>query len=295
MNPTSSEFGHNFAEIFSEESRKERFYEVPLFRALIRALSSASKTIQVEELHGQRSQVLFSARPPWTRRVGRCELADVCIIWFRIGRLPEVRITFMQAKRSMRPHELCNSPISPPDQAFDGDSTQFHLLTTRPKIVGRFENFDPPAHVLSSALLPSVGSYCVFHRNGAGLAQFFYASADVVTADAPPKPGQIKIKTQFLGPIDSSRACVEQKWACCPMIFGSAVYSGRIGTPIQSDPITLGWVKSFIERAAANTLADNGQVSRSFLGGFEGIANNDRAEAPAKTILLIQGPTEQTD
>ena len=291
----SSHFGCDFAERFSEESAKVRFFEVPLFRALVRSLSSASNGVQVEELHGSRSQVLFSACPPWTRRVARCELADVCIVWFRLGRRPQVRITFMQAKRSMHSHALCESNPPVPKQEFAGDSTQFHLLTTRPKIVGRFQTFDPPAHLLSDALLPSVGSYCVFHRAPDGTKSFFYASADTLTANSPSSPGRITIESQFAVPVQQHGGFQERKWACCPMIFGAAIHAGHIGTPLDSDPIALGWVKSFVNRASSNAVGDDGRVSRAFLGAFDVVGNNDRAEAPARKILLIQTEPDQSD
>ncbi|MBX3745676.1 MAG: hypothetical protein KF833_10245 [Verrucomicrobiae bacterium] len=295
MSSRSDNFGFEFAERFSRESAKVRFFEVPLFRALVSSLSSVSNSVQVEELHGSRSQVLFSACPPWTRRIARCELADVCIIWFRLGRQPQVRITFMQAKRSNHSHALCEKSPPVPKQAFNGDSTQFHLLTTRPKIVGRFQTFDPPAHLLSNAVLPSVGSYCVFHRAPDGTKQFFYASAAILTADAPSSPGRITIETQFGVPVQHHGSYPERKWACCPMVFGSAIHSGQIGTPLESDRIALGWVSSFVSRAASTIVGDEGRVSRAFLGAFDVPGNNDRAEAPAKRILLIQTEPEQSD
>lgn len=295
MSIASYRFGVQFAIHFAGESAKLRFFEVPLFRALIRALSSASKSVQVEELHGSRSQVLFPACPPWTHRIARCELADVCIIWFRLGRRPQVRITFMQAKRSMRSHTLCEALPPIPIHAFEGDSTQFHLLTTRQRIVGRFQAFDPPAHLLSDAVLASVGSYCVFHRATNGAKGFFYASADTLTANAPSSPGRITINTKFGSPMERQGSHEERKWACCPTVFGAAIHAGLVGTPLDSDLVTLGWVKSFVSRAASNAVGDRGRVSRAFLGAFDVAGNNDRAEAPARRILLIQTEPNESD
>lgn len=295
MKTRSDLFGVKFAHRFSEESDKVRFFEVPLFRALVRSLASASNGVQVEELHGSRSQVLFSACPPWTRRVACCELADVCVVWFRLGKRPQVRITFMQAKRSTHSHALCEQNPPPAKQSFDGDSTQFHLLTTRPKIVGRFRTFDPPAYLLSDAILPSVGSYCVFHRAPDGTKSFFYASVDTLSANCPSSPGRIRIESRFAVPVQQHSGFQERKWACCPMVFGAAIHAGQIGTPLDPDPVALGWVKSFVSRAASNAVGDDGRVSRAFLGAFDVVGNNDRAEAPARKILLVQTESDETE
>src|SRR5690606_9087573 len=83
---------------FSRAEDGGSFREVRLFRALRKAILATAPHYPVEEFHGARSQVVFSACPPWTKTVARCELADLCIVWFRRRPKPSARVTFLQAK-----------------------------------------------------------------------------------------------------------------------------------------------------------------------------------------------------
>src|SRR4051794_31983656 len=104
MSQSSHEYGWTLSQNFAEKSKAARMDEVELFRALREALLATAPHFPVEEYHGAVSRVLFPACPPWTNEPARCELSDLCIIWFRKRPRPEARITFLQAKLSKAAH-----------------------------------------------------------------------------------------------------------------------------------------------------------------------------------------------
>lgn len=271
--------------------------EVRLFRCLRKAILSTAPQFPVEEFHGARSQVVFPASPPWTKSVARCELADLCIVWFRRHPQPRARITFLQAKRSDQSHTVCASGSSI-NECFGGDSTQWYLLNKRPLLVGRYRTFQPPPNLLKDAVLPSVASYCVFHETVPQEYSFFYASADAVTASPPSKPGRVLLTAKASAMAVRNGGLDEQKWACCPLIFGRALYSGTIGTPIDRQSVVSSEdaaLRSFVRHWLVSVLATAvqqqqiGPVIRSFIEMFDLVVPEQPTTAPARSILFIQG------
>jgi hypothetical protein len=290
-------FGLRLAQAFASKSKGRSFHEIKLFRALSSAIIATAPIFPVEEFHGSRSQVVFSSCLPWTKTVARCELSDLCIVWFRTRPRPEARITFLQAKRSPKLHTPCTAVSGSIHEVFRGDSTQWYLLHQRPPLLGRYSTFQPPPNLLSDALLPSVASYCVFHRQAGGSYGLFYVSADAVSAAPPIKAGE----TALTAAVSSASAVVhglcEQKWACCPVVFGTALYSGHIGTPIDhssglspaDDAIrtaTRNWIGSIF---GGTVREEVGPVIRAFLEVFDIATPEETTDPPSRSLIFIQG------
>jgi hypothetical protein len=299
--PQAEHFGELLRQEFSQAANGGSFREVRLFRAMQKAILATAPHYLVEEFHGARSQVVFPACPPWTKTVARCELADLCIVWFRRHPQPSARITFLQAKRSNSSYSLCGPPVVHVNACFGGDSTQWYLLNKRPLFVGRFQAFQPPANLLKDALLPSVASYCVFHEPNPQKYSFFYASADVITASTPSRPGHVQLTVNSSEVVVKNNGLEEQKWACCPLIFGHALYSGTIGTPIDHLSVVSREDEAFrssVRRWLASVLAaavrtqQIGPVIQAFIGMFDVAAPEEPTTAPARSILFIQGDAE---
>jgi hypothetical protein len=271
-----------------------------MFRALRTSLLNTAPCFPVEELHGSKSHVVFPACPPWTKPIARCELADFCIVWFRRTPQPCARIAFLQAKRSTSSHWPCIISSRTFKEHFRGDSTQWYLMHKRPKLHGRFSTFQPPSDLLKDAILPSVTSYCIFHGGGSGKYSFFYASADVIRAARPASsPGDVRMTAsrRVLKTATAGRA--EQKFACCPVTFGEALFDGRIGTPIdqisvlsERDGAWRSSVRTWLLSILATAVQEEriGPVVRSFLGMFEATAGPGRSTAlPARSMVFIRG------
>ena len=302
IHPRADDYGQLLRKEFERLSCGSTFREIRLFRALRKAILATAPHYPVEEFHGARSQVVFPACPPWTKSVARCELADLCIVWFRRRPQPCARITFLQAKRSLNSHSPCGgSNVGQINERFGGDSTQWYLLNKRPPLVGRFQTFRPPSNLLKDALLPSVGSFCVFHEPNPQQYSFFYASADVITASPPSMPGHIQLTASSSKMAMTNHGLEELKWACCPFIFGQALFSGLIGTPIdrisvvsREDDAYRTSVRSWLASVLALAVQKEqvGPVIQAFVGMFDMALPEESTTAPARSILFIRGDDE---
>src|SRR5450432_3830931 len=303
--PRSHQFGAALAIEFARRSRRKPLKEIPLFRALHSSIMAIAPRFPVEELHGNRSQVLFTATPPWTRRTGRCELSDLCVVWFRRKPQPEAKITFLQAKLSKSKHNLCQTFNGAISEDFIGDSTQWHLLHRRPWIVACYSTFNPPPNLLKDALLPSIGSFCVFHASSPRKYSFFYASADAVTCPRPATPGKVRLTATAAAGTAVSHGYTEQKWACCPLTFGVALFEGAIGTPIDYNGVisprddahrrgARAWLASCLAGAAVRQQAI-GPVVTAFLETFDLVAVTDEpSDMPGRAVIFIRGDDDET-
>ena len=71
-----------------------------------------------------------------------------------------IRISFLQAKSERK--IMKNQCIS--NQPFKANLEQWDLLAHRP-IINGVGSFDPPPNLLSSAILPSIGTFGFFYRH----------------------------------------------------------------------------------------------------------------------------------
>lgn len=291
-------FGNSLKQEFIKLSTGVGLYEVPLFQCLQKAILATAPRYRVEEFHGNRAQVVFPACPPWTKPKARCELSDLCIVWFRCKPHPLARITFLQAKRSLRRHSLCHPCSGGMNESFYGNSTQWYLLNKRPTLSGYSSNFNPPNALLKNALLPSVATFGIFYEVASNHYDFFYASADVVDSTTPKHPGCVRLKVSSPVHQTNIHGFDEQKHACCLQIFGAALYDGYIGTPIHWGQVaspsddewrraTRKWLSSVLVGAG-----NVGTVIKTFISTFDLQQTEGASAVPAKSLLFIQGDDE---
>lgn len=233
-------FAHGLSRRFAMESAKENFSEVAQFRALIRAFGGAGPQFHVEEYHGPKHQVIFNGQGAWGRSPARCELCDVLFIAYRIRPSLEIRITFLQAKRSKENHSTaCSSYPGKLDAInFKANLEQWDLLARRPPLLPH-PPFEAPPTLLSAALLPSIGSFGVFHRRGRGV-EFFYVSADHLKVVGSPSTKNGRLETDSAAvTIRKIGAHTEVVYCCCLPLFARELYSLRIGSPLEAASLGL--------------------------------------------------------
>ncbi|EJM81314.1 hypothetical protein PMI34_05219 [Pseudomonas sp. GM74] len=205
--------------------------EIALFRAFIRAFNALGPNAVAEEYHGNRYQVTFSAARGAGRTVPRCELCDVMIIHYPAGNPNAARVTFNQAKVTTN-ELICGSRASVPYN-FRANLEQWDLLSNRPSISAATATTHLPYDLLSSALLPSVGTFGVFYPQGSGF-DFAYFVADGLW---PLKNSENRTGTlQWGTPLQVVRKIGHYKEAtatCCMYTFGEALSMGLIGTPLH--------------------------------------------------------------
>lgn len=222
--------GSSLRNAFRTESMGARG-EIALFRAFIRAFNALGPNALAEEYHGNRYQVTFNATRGAGRSVPRCELCDVMIIHYPAGNPSAARVTFNQAKVTTNPLE-CHSRASVPYN-FRANLEQWDLLSNRPSISTATAKINLPNDLLSSALLPSVGTFGVFYPQGSGF-DFAYFVADGLRPlkNSANRSGTLQWKTPLrqvrkIGHYDEATA------TCCMYGFGRALELGLIGTPLQ--------------------------------------------------------------
>lgn len=235
-------FGVELEAAFRAEAKLSTFSEVQLFRALIRAFGKLRKTFHLEEYHGPKHQVLFNGKGAWGRTPARCELCDVLFVAYRTKPSIEVRLTFLQAKLSKEKHPtLCSSyPAKTDALDFKANLEQWDLLHRRPDILP-VPPFQAPSVLLQDTVLPSVGSFGVFHRTAPGHIDFFYASADSLSVVGTPTTKNGRLATDGKqSPTRKLNGHDETTFCCCLPLFGRSLYSMEIGTPVAITSATGG-------------------------------------------------------
>lgn len=232
-----STFAAELMDTFCILSRKANFSEVQQFRALISSFRKMSSSFYVEEYHGPKHQVYFNGIGSWGRSCARCELCDVLIVSYSIDGGFSGRLTFLQAKLSKERHALgCRIwPQSAPSPlSFKANLEQWDLLARRPDILPCVP-FEVPAEILRDAVVPSIGSFGVFHRPTRGKTDFFYISADALMPLGHPTRKYARLRLNCTSPMYRSFGpYVDINFCCCLWSFASELYSLRIGTPIDA-------------------------------------------------------------
>ena len=184
---TSVAFAHQFHAAFARESARSRLTEVELLRALMRAFASLKPHYYLEEFHGFKRQVYFDTSYSWQRPRARCELCDVLFVVYSTNGGLNARMTLLQAKLSLNSHRagLATNAGQIERQEFKANLEQWNLLSARRQVIAT-RIFDPPPDLLSGALLPSVGTFGVFHQSSSGVADLFYVSADCLAPSSTP-------------------------------------------------------------------------------------------------------------
>lgn len=199
--------------------------EIPLFQKMHKALVGLSGQFDIEEYHGTAHQVKFVGNGSYARTNARCELSDLMIVIFS-SVAKSARLTYLQAKseRATLP-SVCG-------RQFSANLEQWFLLEKRPTITG-VGKFNPPTDLLSSALLPSIGSFAFFYKDPAGDFQTYYAAANYLTL--PKSYTRRYGKLQANGPchVGTTATHPECFAACGNRSFAESIFRLEIGTPID--------------------------------------------------------------
>lgn len=166
--------GLAFAQSFATNSAGIGTGEIALFRAMQRSLVSIAlpPKLVVEEYHGANHQVTFTGSGTYSRTNARCELSDLLVIVYD-RRTKDARLTYIQAKSE---RSVGSSGRGIAGSALVANLEQWDLLARRPPIRG-VGGFQPPADLLASALLPSIGAFAFFLHGPAGVAVYYCAAS----------------------------------------------------------------------------------------------------------------------
>ena len=198
----SQDFASSLQSTFAVKSASAKFSEVQQFRALIKSFGALGGPFDVEEYHGPKHQVLFNGQGAWGRSPARCELCDVLVLAYSLSGGFRGRITFLQAKLSKDKHtNLCKGwPYVADVEEFKANLEQWDLLARRPDILP-VPPFKVHPRLLSQSLLPSVGSFGVFHKNALSTVDFFYSSADLLSVVGAPTTKRGKLPRSILSKV----------------------------------------------------------------------------------------------
>jgi hypothetical protein len=288
----TTSFANNFDTKFRSLTRGLAQNEIPLFRAMHSALVGLSGQFQIEEYHGTSNQVKFKGNGSFARTQARCELSDLMIITYSsISR--QIRLTYLQAKseRAVQ-HSVCGRP-------FSANLEQWFLLSMRPTILG-VGAFKPPADLLANALLPSVGSFAFFYKDGTGDFQTYYATANHLLPHATYSQRYGKLRAQGPCLVVNSSGYAECLAACGNTSFAKSLYSLEIGTPvhkaINQSQSTRDWIAANLRsqiQSARSTNKSSG-LAQELLNFLE---PNDMdalsGSFGAKNLIIIRSESEQ--
>lgn len=210
--------------------------EINLFRALCSTFNTLRNGILAEEYHGARSHVCFKAMRGAGRSPVRCELADLLLITYRINQATSIRLTWLQAKVTTASlHFGTLGKASKTGGSFSANLEQWDLLANRPTIWQATNAFVPPPDLLSSSILPSVGSFGVFYpsRGGFDMAYFVANMLSPLCNNASAN-GKLCFQSGSYNVIRKQSGYDEITSCCCLFGFGDAVEREFVGTPVAS-------------------------------------------------------------
>lgn len=290
MATTAKAFASAYDAEFKRLTARLGHHEVPLFQAMEKALVGVGNRFHVEEYHGFNHQVTFSGDGLHARLNARCELSDLMIIAYsRITK--EVRMTFLQAKSER------SIVVSGWGHSFKANLEQWFLLSRRPSIAGVGSRFSPPADLLSSALLSSVGSFAFFYKDPAGDFQTFYASAAHLFPAGRAVMRKGSLTTMCPPNCGASSGAIECVTANGNSDFGHALYGLEIGTPILAKAISNSartWLASVLRGVATIARSEDRPADLAFELA-EMIGPAERASTSyfgAKKLIIIRSDDE---
>jgi hypothetical protein len=294
----ADDFADLLSDSFQQEAAKATFSEVQLFRALIRAFASLPANFHAEEYHGPKHQVFFNGVGAWARTPARCELCDVVFLAYRTRPTFQARTTFLQAKLSKEKHPaLCSNYPHFADQIdFKANLEQWDLLARRPPILPA-PPFEAHPLLLQDAVLPSVGSFGVFHRTHHGKTDFYYSSADLLSVVGSPTTKAGRLATNSANPRQRTLSgYVETTYCCCFPLFAKALFSLELGTPVEPtapglNPSPLvGWLRDVLRRYL-QTEGRNSILAREVLdriGGVDQAAQDGPMALPSLVLIRAE-------
>ncbi len=200
-----------------------RIGEVVLFRNLINAFKNLRGTYRIKEIHGNRYQVMFNAKPRvpfyWISSTNACcELGDILFV-VTDGRI--VRLSVMQNKYDRKMTRFGDK--------FEAQVDQLYLLKVRPE----FSYNGRSSHMLENAWMPSIGNYGVF-RNTAHSYEMGYYSADCLsspTTMCPSPKSRRKIKLRLIRSHSRYHGDMQRNYCVGIKEFGDSLIRMEIGQP----------------------------------------------------------------
>jgi hypothetical protein len=138
--------------------------------------------------------------------------------------------------------------------------------------------FSPPPDLLSNALLPSVGSFAFFYKDGAGDFQTYYAAENHMS---PPATYSQKYgKLRAVGPcmVVNNAGHAECLAACGNASFAESLYRLEIGTPVHS--------------AIPQSLSTRNWLAANLRSQIQNASEIDRPSGLAQELLELLGPEE---
>lgn len=300
----ATKFALELQTAFIENSAKAAFAEIAQFRALMNSFASLQPSFPIEEFHGSRHQIYFDTSKPWLpRKRARCELCDLLVVAYSKVDGLQVKMTLLQAKLShSRYPQIGSAGLKGVDHlSFPANFEQWDLLANRPLLIPTTV-FAPPPKLLKDATVPSIGSYGVFHKDGDGDVDFFYASADCIAPVGTPTGAKGRLQTSVSVP--RTRTVVGQTditYCSSAFLFAYSLYRMEIGTPVISTASTgtvtrhaplADWLQSALA-ASIRTLSPNSGLALELLSELPG--RDEQAGAmgvPVPSMLVLKGESQ---
>lgn len=302
---TAKQFAGDLRKEFLKRSSSAAFGEIAQFRALQGAFGALKPKFQVEEYHGARRQVYFDTTQPWLRSRARCELCDLLIISYSTSGRKEVRLMLLQAKLSRSTHgNLCcpSTGLHHKPTQFRGNYEQWDLLSARPRL-DPTSVFIPPADLLRNALVPSIGTFGVFHRSASGSVDMFYASADTLQPVGTPTGQYGKLSTTLVPRHRIFSGFKDNPLCCCLFTFGESLFGLHLGSPVISsttagnvqrhEPLasfTRGILSTYLRETAANSV-----LAPEALDLIGGSLDQADSSEPLPGLVILKGNTTESD
>lgn len=209
--------------------------EVELFRKLSKAICDGSRSLFIDETHGNVAKVKFDSI---INGSDQCEISDLLIV-IKDGQSGRYRATFWQAKREKS--SKWKDVAGQNNFDFHGQFNQWELLSYRPHIEG-VGNFSPPSDLLSDASSPSISSFGVFHELN-GNVEVNYSVAEMVVSSSISKTPKMVINEKLSGYIAWDRESIVKQDL---RSFLEAIKGFSIGAIINPETRAGEWMLNYI-------------------------------------------------
>lgn len=227
-------FGTDLSKEFHKLTNGVMLDEVCLFTKLqdtfINLKANSKYHSAIDIIHGNKSLVEFKFNSSWASKITPRqsvirELADMLFVIYS-PRKRIIRITYMQNKKGTTANK------------FKADLCQLHLLSQRERIISTPlpECLFGDPEILSSALLPSVGSYGVFYKDNIDIEMSYYPAKQIHPCQ---DKGKSVVRTAEYDQNNFNKPARingydEIQGTSSLKDFGDALVNMQIGTPITS-------------------------------------------------------------
>ena len=216
--------------------------ETQLFKPFMKSLRLLGNTF-AEEIH-KRSIVEFDGNSTGKYDC-RCELADIAILLYSVKQ-KLIKLTLNQVKLGRSDYRYSDGTI-----CFKIENRYQWLLLSKRFLFRPYKNYKTfSGNVLKKALLPSIGSFGIFHKEElSNEYEFNYFVADTLVPSSNKLRCKLEFKEEF-GIIRSfeNNDCLSEINACPSLsCFYCALKKGLIGSPVNHLLNDLSFYNSLIE------------------------------------------------